>query len=355
MYNKPIIDGVNISLKLKYDKRTLTTISYINASGEKQLIPVVNKITKQIKVWELCNLLSGLLKYNVYELISEVPDLETVNVDIDAVNNICLSINEQCYKEYHEVQGKNVITVDKSAFIIQTNKVSDIIAFSDSGYKNFILEIDSEEELEKSFSLPYNITYRLPVIDFSGYTEKLIQKLTNKNIMITKISQLIFLEKYDFKNVMADYSVNCWNEISLILLKKYGVSDVTIHPELKMDYSIKMIEKNGLVPTVIISGKIPLGFSRACFSELNICNHKCNDSIRMKNISKDYEVLFDCSNDYGYRTLYRDGVDVAYSDEGNFKKRIIISNFTEELKNEFLKNDLVKIDNPNFLYRRSVK
>lgn len=37
VYNKPLADGANISLKLKYDERVLNTISYVNPFGEKNL------------------------------------------------------------------------------------------------------------------------------------------------------------------------------------------------------------------------------------------------------------------------------------------------------------------------------
>lgn len=37
VYNKPLVDGENISLKLKYDERVLNTVSYVNAFGEKSL------------------------------------------------------------------------------------------------------------------------------------------------------------------------------------------------------------------------------------------------------------------------------------------------------------------------------
>lgn len=355
LYHRPITDGVNISVKLKYEERTLKTVSFINTFGEKKLISVNNRNTEKIKAYELCSMMLKSLQYNVYELISEVPDLETVYADIDAVHNICVSINEQCRSEYHEVRGKNTIFADRSAFIIQTNKAADIIDFSNGGYENFIFEIESEEELEKVLPLTQSIVYKLPILDFKGTVDQAVRKLAGKNVMLTKISQLMLLKKYHFKNVTVDYSVNCWNEQSIALLKKYGASEVTIHPELELNYSIKTIEKNGLTPCVIIAGNIPLGFSRACFSELNICNHTCNETIRMKNISKGYEVFVDCSNDYGFRTLYRDGTDVAFSCEGTFKKRILISHFSEKLKNEFLKNDVITINNPNYLYRRSVK
>lgn len=355
VYHRPITDGVNISVKLKYEERTLKTVSFISTFGEKKLIPVNNRNTEKIKVCDLCGMILKALQYNVYELISEVPDLETADADIDVIHEICTSINEQCRSEYHEVQGKNTIFIDRSEFIIETNKAEDIIDFSNGGYENFIFDIESEEELAKALSLTQNIVYKLPVLDFKGDVERTVRKLAGKSVMLTKISQLMFLKKYGFKNAAADYSVNCWNEQSIALLKKHGVAEVTIHPELELEHSIKSIEKSGLTPCVIIAGNIPLGFSRACFGELNICSHKCNETIRMKNISKGYDVFVDCSNDYGFRTLYRDGTDVAFSCEGTFKKRILISRFSEKLKNEFLKNDVITINNPNYLYRRNVK
>lgn len=355
VYTKPITDGANIALKLKYQNRTLKTVSFIAPSGARKLISLENAAPEKIKVHELCARILKLITNNVYELISEVPDMETIEADINEIDSICYAIDHQCSKEYKKISGDNSITVDRSESIIQTNKAADIIDFSNCGFIKFVFEIESEKEFEKVLSLTQDITFRLPVLDFSGKMDSIMKRLVNRKIMLTRNTQLIFLEKYKYEYISAEHTVNCWNERSLRFLKKYGVADVAVHPELEMAYSVETIRSCDLFPLAVIAGNIPIGYTRACFGELNICNHKCSGSIKMENIDKGYELSIDCSNDFGFRTVYRNGTDIAFSSCGLFKKRIMISRFSEGLKNEFMKNDHIKITDPNFLYRRNVK
>lgn len=354
VYNNPIVDGVNISLKLKYDKRVLKTISYINTFGEKNLIFFDNRGNELIEVNKLCMLIFNKLKYNVYELISEVPDLESVYVDIKAIDKFCDNVNEQYSQGYDTIQCNNNIYMNNS-MVIQTDKVSDIINFSKKGYRYFIFEISCKEEFEVALSLNQDIIFRLPILDFDMKTDSIIKKLENRKIMITRNSHLTYISKYNFEYVLADYTVNCWNESQLLFLKKYGVSEVTISPELKMDYSVDFIGKFGLIANVIVAGKIPIGFTRGCFKELNICNHKCDSRFVMRNINKNYDIEIDCLAPFGFRTVYREGIDVAFSSEGEFRKRIVISNFSENMKKDMLDNNCIQIPKPNYLYRRNVR
>ena len=354
VYYHSLTDGVNISLKLKYKERVLETISYINPSGEKKLISLRSKTVKVMKVSELCSTILHLLHYNVYELISEIPDLELINADMNAVFQICDKINQQCRAEYPVIQGQNRIKAEKS-MLIQTDKVSDIIRFANHGYKKFIFEIGSQEELEKVLFLKQDIVFRLPMFYFHEKLETILKKLAGKKIMLTKNSQLLFLKKYTFSSVSADYSVNCWNKQALEFLKSYGVSATVVHPELELNATVNRIRESGLTPIVMIAGKIPLGFTRACFGELHICNHQCNSTIKMNNINKGYDICIACTNPSGFKSVYRDGIDVSFSSEGVFEKLLIISRFSEEMKQALLYQEYLALHQPNYLYRRNVK
>lgn len=354
VYNKPLADGANISLKLKYDETVLNTISYVNAFGEKKLIPLEHRDTTFIEVKQLCELLQKHIHKNIYELISEVPDAVTIQVDPDEILKVCNYINEECNQEYSAVVADNTLKAD-SSLLIQTDKVQDIIEFSNKGYNHFVFEINSEREFELALELTQEIVFRLPILDFNQQLENIVNRLENRKIMMTKSTQLLILKKHNFQKVIADYTMNCWNEQSLIFLKKYGVKEITIHPELELGYSLDLIWKAGLVPQVIIAGKIPIGFMRGCFKELNICDQKCDGNIDMRNINKCYDLEIDCNSYLEYRTVYRGGIDMTYSDKGKFKKRILISKITEELKMDILNMSSVFIEKPNYLYRRNVK
>lgn len=290
----------------------------------------------------------------IYELISEVPDAVIIQVDLDEILKGCDYINKEYNQEYSTVVADNTLKAD-SSLIIQTDKVRDIITFSDKGYNHFIFEIHSEREFELVLELTQDIVFQLPILDFNRQLENIVKRLENRKIMMTKSTQLLALEKHNFQMVMADYTMNCWNEQSLLFLKKYGIKEITIHPELEIDYSLNLIQKAGFIPQVIIAGKIPIGFMRGCFRELNICDQKCNGNINMRNINKGYDLELDCNSYLEYRTVYRVGIDMTYSDKDEFKKRILISKITEELKTNILNMRSVFIEMPNYLYRRNVK
>ena len=354
VYHQALTDGINIALKLKYENHTLKTIRYLNPSGEKKLFTISDKNTVQMTVSKLCEMLKTQIHYPIYELISEVPDTAQVNVDIDSVIKFCEVINEKCHKIDIPIKGNNVIRTDRTAFI-QTDKIDDIVRFASHGYKHFIFDITSETSLDQACTLSQDIIFRLPMFEQGIDLETIACKLVGRKIMLTRISQLQFLRIYQFQNVSADYSMNCWNEQALMLLKHAGIANVAVHPEMALTTSISLMERCGITPIVMIAGNIPIGYTRACFGEIDICNHTCQGSLRMTNIDKSYDIEIQCTEPSGFKPVYRTGIDIAYMSEGMFEKRIVISRFSETLKNEFLTKEEIVIENPNYLYRRNVK
>ena len=354
VYHQPLTDGINIALKLKYEKHTLKTIRFLDSSGEKKLFTISDQNTVQMTVSTLCKMLKNNIKYPIYELISEVPDTVQTNVDIDDVIKCCEFINEKCRQADILIQGNNIIRTDRTEFI-QTDKVNDIVRFASHGYKHFIFDITSEISLDQVCALPQDIIFRFPMFDQEIDIEKIAYKLVGRKIMLTRISQLQFLHKYQFQEVSADYSMNCWNEPALMFLKNAGITAVAVHPEIALTTSLSIMEHCGITPIVMIAGNIPLGYTRACLGELGVCNHTCQECLRMTNIDKSYDIEIQCTEPSGFKPVYRTGIDIAYKSDGMFEKRIVISRFSEELKSEFLTKEEIVIEIPNYLYRRDVK
>ena len=354
VYNQPLTDGINIALKLKYEKHTLKTIRFLDSSGEKKLFTIPNQTTVQMTVSTLCEKLKTQIKYPIYELISEVPDTVQINVDIDNVIKLCEFINEKCRQSDIPIQCNNIIRTDRTTFI-QTDKVSDILRFASHGYKHFIFDITSDTELDQVCALPQDIIFRFPMFDHGIDLEMIACKLVGKKIMLTRISQLQFLRIYQFQDVSADYSMNCWNEPALMFLKQAGINAVAIHPEMALNTSLSIMEHCGIMPIVMIAGNIPIGYTRACFGELGVCKHTCQGNLRMTNIDKNYDIEVKCTEPSGFKPVYRTGIDMSYTSVGTFEKRIVISRFSEELKSEFLTREEIVIESPNYLYRRNVK
>lgn len=149
------------------------------------------------------------------------------------------------------------------------------------GYSNFIFDITSLEEFKKVREEPdteCSIIYRLPLLDFSGWSEELLPELNEEDVMITRISQLTYKDRYNFKRMFADYTLNVWNSEALNILKNFGVSMFTAHPEISFSDSENISNKVGIPLELIYVGKIPLGYTRACFGELNLCDKHCGKS-----------------------------------------------------------------------------
>ena len=354
IYRQPITDGINVAIKLKYDNRTLTTIRYLNPHGEKSLLSVPFDSMVKMDVSELCKTIRKEINYPVYELISEVPDTAMISVNIDAVINYCKMINEDCGRYESPISTDNMVFADRNAFV-QTDKVDDIVRFAKYGYKNFIFEITSDMLLEQALTLSQDIIFRLPLFEQGVNMDAIIRKLTRKRIMITKLSQLDFVNVNNFIDVSADYSVNCWNHRSLLLLKISGINSVAIHPEMDLSFAISLMKDCGVKPMAVVVGRIPIGYTRACFGELGICNHKHNEPIVFSNVNKGYDIEVCCTAPANFKAVYRTGTDIAIKSNETYLKQIIVSRLSETMKRAFLECENVKIENPNYIYRRNVR
>lgn len=87
-----------------------------------------------------------------------MPDAVTIQVDPDEILKVCNYIDEECNQEYSAVVADNTLKAD-SSLIIQTDKVQDIIAFSNKGYNHFVFEINSEREFELELELTQEIVF----------------------------------------------------------------------------------------------------------------------------------------------------------------------------------------------------
>lgn len=350
--------AVNISVKLKFIQRNLTEIDFVNTFGERKIFKMKKTEKFSCDVGELHKFIAEKIKYNIYECISEVPENEKINVDFSAVEKVAKIINQLCANAELSVFGATPFkNTDKESAVIQTNRLNDIITCHKYGFTKFVFEISDEKELKKALEFEnseIDIVFRLPVLDFSGSLNKIAQMLSGRKVMITRLSQIKFIEKYHYCMASADYTVNAWNDSAMQFLKENNISQVTVHPELSLDYSLNILKNAELTPSVIMYGRIPLGFTRACFNELKICYQSCQEKIKMRNVMKGYEIEISCENQFGYRTVYRAGTDIAYCDVPVFSKRYIISAFTELQKKEFLQA-LPDINLCNILYRRNVR
>jgi hypothetical protein len=226
--------------------------------------------------------------------------------------------------------------------------------------------IDSLENILDTYknSNNSNIIYKLPIVDFNNITNKVIEKLsdTNSSIMITKIAHLTSIKKKKFKSISADYTINLWNKETLALLVSNGINLVTLHPELSFKDSMKILENSKLDIQGIYFGRIPIGYTRACFKYLNICSKACDSNYtELYNINKSYNVAIKCNSDLGVRAIYHKSNFISSTplNSNSVSKRIILTGWSKTTIDSFIESiklKKLKLSGEEILiYKKSVK
>ena len=125
--------------------------------------------------------------------------------------------------------------------------------------------------------------------------------LENQEVMFTRFTQLNLCKNIKFKKKYIDYTIYVWNKKTLKYLKDNGIQEFTTSPELSYETNKKIFENDNM--QVIIGGKLPLVYTRSCFSHLFGCGNCKNNQCNKKNIKNDdknldFEIL--CNDDFRY-------------------------------------------------------
>ncbi len=165
--------------------------------------------------------------------------------------------------------------------------------FFDASLKNVIKQMCNR----------YNVYIYLPAITKSKYIsmfEKDISTFNIKGAIISNISQVELIQKC-VKNVnldlLANYTMNIFNDYTIDVLKKMGINTITISPEMNK----KDIQKlsNVLNKEVIVYGRTLLMTSEYCVVGKNgDCKGKCKNSsyVLRDRINYDFPVYTDTTN-----------------------------------------------------------
>jgi collagenase-like PrtC family protease len=193
--------------------------------------------------------------------------------------------------------------IDKNHCILETDRLRDICVFSQQGYHRFIFACSDLLEIEKAKTLcspEIEVTYKLPILDFTQKLENILIALEGEAIMVTRLSHLYSIRDHFFKAILADYSLNLWNTPGTQWVQDHGVQHGTVHPEAIG------VHTRSLFPgeQVIVVGKLPLAHTRACFQEIGLCPGSCTESIfDAQNVLKHYTIEVYCHKDLAYRTI----------------------------------------------------
>ena len=123
----------------------------------------------------------------------------------------------------------------------------------------------------------------MPTIMRDNYKNLFINNIQNalnlynvKGFVISNLGDLVLLKDYiENFEIISNYTLNIFNNISALELLKYGVTSITLSPELNKN-DVKSLYNN-LNFELIVYGNLPLMNSNYCLlGGTNKCYPKCN-------------------------------------------------------------------------------
>ena len=211
-------------------------------------------------------------------------------------------------------------------------------------FKYFLLP--EYENILKDITSTYNTYIYMPHIIrdnkihlINNNIDSLLQKYIVKGFVISHISQINLLNKYNLE-LIGNYNLNIFNNNTINELNKLNVNKVTMSPELNKE-EINLLNSNNTYSEVIVYGKIPvmtnnycyLGKSNKCFSS---CKKECytNGNYVLKDrLGFEFKILPD--NIFNLTTIYNSKINsIIYNDLNIDSLRIdILDESLEEIQN----------------------
>lgn len=304
-FSNPLSDiSPNIAIYPRIENFVLCGIDYINCYGERVLYKLdETENNEKISIEGLFKLFTTETDANIYEFSCKTPASVVISYNQKSIDRVLTKIN----KSLVQIPQKNDIKrseCEEKVFMTE-NTDRAVKALLDPTISKVIFDITNVTSLKKLRKIATNtqkIIFRLPVVNFAENEAEIYEEIRGCNVMITRISQLWLINEYGFKDVIADYTVNCWNSFTLKHMKDYGVSGLVLNPELSLKENLSLIENQGIKPFLIKYGRMNLGFTRTCFENIGLCS--CDKkSFSLQNTFKDYKISINCYSDLDIRKI----------------------------------------------------
>lgn len=171
-----------------------------------------------------------------------------------------------------------------------------------------------------------------------------------KGVVVSNLSQVEIFKKYK-KDLIGNYTLNVYNVHTIETLRKYGISNLIISPELNDEDTKKLISNSSSSVSLMTYGRIPLmtlnycllGNSNKCYSE---CDKKCalnNEFILRDRLKFDFKLLPDTT--IGLTTIYNS--KITSFDYSNYNTESIQVTILEE-KADDIQNIIDTIKNKKY-------
>lgn len=298
------IEKNNLALDLTLNNNVITEVLYMNYKGtgrtfygnEKDPIEIsLNDLIKQIE--------EKNRNINIYKIKYQRLNNMPFKINKYTYNDIINYILEDNKKENYIVKkGKSKL----DTIYLETNNLNVIEEFINDSFVKIIYNIETIDSLKKIASIiekyGNKIIYKLPLFNWrSENIKKYLYLLEYQEVMFTRLSQIELCKDIKFKKKYTDYTIYIWNKITLDYLKENNFEEFTSSPELSFKTNKRIFQDDEM--QVIIGGKLPLVYTRNCFSHLYNCsnckNNQCNKK-DIKNEDKNLKFEIYCNNDYRY-------------------------------------------------------
>lgn len=298
------INKKNLSFDLVIDNNIIKEILYMNYKGDGKTFFGNNENLIEIDFNKLINIIEkNNSNINIYKIKYQRTNDKKIYINSNMYEDLIKYILKDCENKEYKIINNNF---KLNTLYLDTMDLNVIDKFINDEFVKIIYDIstiNNLKQIEKVISKYGNkIIYKLPM--FNWKSEKLMPYLSlleNKEVMFTRFTQLYLCKDIIFKKKYVDYTIYVWNKKTLNYLKDYGIQEFTTSPELSYETNKNIFESNNM--QVIIGGKLPLVYTRNCFSHLFGCGNCKNNQCNKKNIKNDdknldFEIL--CNDDYRY-------------------------------------------------------
>lgn len=298
------INKKNLSLDLVIDNNIIKEVLYMNYKGDGKTFFGNNENLIEIDFNKLINIIeNNNSNINIYKIKYQRTNDKKIYINSDVYDDLIKYILKDCENKEYKIIN-NILKLN--TLYLDTMDLNVIDRFINDDFVKIIYDISTINNLKQIENVinkyGNKIIYKLPM--FNWKSEKLIPYLSlleNKEVMFTRFTQLYLCKDIIFKKKYVDYTIYAWNKKTLKYLKDYGIKEFTISPELSYETNKNIFENNNM--QVIIGGKLPLVYTRNCFSHLFGCGNCKNNQCNKKNIKNDdknldFEIL--CNDDYRY-------------------------------------------------------
>lgn len=298
------INKKNLLLDLSIEDNIIKEVLYINYKGDgktffgnsENLIEI--NFEKFIKLVE-----SNNSNINVYKIKYQRMNGNKILINSNIYDELIKYILKDC-------ENKKYITISnhlKLKFIyLDTNDLAVVDRFINDDFVKIIYDISTTNNLTSIESViskyGKKIIYKLPIFNWKSQNLlPYLSMLQNQEIMFTRFTQIYLCKNIKFKKKYVDYTVYVWNKKSLKYLQDNGIQEYTTSPELSYETNKNIFEDCNM--QVIVGGKLPLVYTRNCFSHLFGCSNCKYNQCNTKKINDDdknleFEIL--CNDDFRY-------------------------------------------------------